>query len=102
MSKNLRSKHLRTLLAIFRNPIPKNLTWDEIEGLLLALGAELSAGKGSRVRVYLNKRRAIFHRPHPEKEVDRGALRSLRRFLSEADIDPNDFENNEGADDEER
>jgi len=51
---------------------------------LIALGAEISEGKESRVRIYLNGIRAIFHRPHPQKETDKGALRSMRRFLNEA------------------
>jgi hypothetical protein len=43
------------------------------------LGAEISEGKGSRLRIALNNVRAVFHRPHPHKETDKGALRSLRR-----------------------
>ncbi|MCC5933025.1 MAG: type II toxin-antitoxin system HicA family toxin [Balneolales bacterium] len=51
-------------------------------------GAELSEGSGSRIRVALNGVRAVFHRPHPEKETDKGALKSVRRFLKEAGITP--------------
>jgi hypothetical protein len=32
--------------------------------------------------------RAVFHRPHPQKETDRGSVRSMRRFLSEAGVRP--------------
>lgn len=53
-----------------------------------ALGAELSEGRGSRVRVALNGVRAVIHRPHPRKETDKGALRSVRRFLDEAGVKP--------------
>jgi hypothetical protein len=28
----------------------------------------------------------VFHRPHPAKETDRGAVRSMRRFLQEAGV----------------
>ena len=45
-------------------------------------------GRGSRVRVSLNEVRAVFHRPHPRKETDKGALKSVRRFLSEAGVVP--------------
>ena len=55
--------------------------------LLLALGAELSEGSGSRVRVALNGVRAVFHRPHPQRETDKGAVKSVRRFLQEAGIE---------------
>jgi len=32
--------------------------------------------------------RAVFHRPHPQKETDKGALKSVRRFLKETGITP--------------
>jgi len=60
--------------------------WKKIESLLTALGGELSEGRGSRIRVALNNVRAVFHRPHPQKETDKGALKSVRRFLKEAGI----------------
>lgn len=65
-----------------------NVVWTDVEKLFEALGAEVSEGRGSRVRVYLNNVRAVFHRPHPQKETDKGALRSVRRFLAEAGFEP--------------
>lgn len=53
-----------------------------------AAGAEITEGSGSRLRVALNGVRAVFHRPHPRKETDKGAVRSVRRFLTEAGIRP--------------
>ncbi|MGO9018615.1 MAG: type II toxin-antitoxin system HicA family toxin [Syntrophobacteraceae bacterium] len=82
----LSSKHLRTLCAIFEDPVRSDIEWTGIENLLLALGAELSEGRGSRVRVYLRGVRAVFHRPHPQKETEKGAIRSMRRFLTEAGV----------------
>jgi hypothetical protein len=82
----LSSKHLKTLRAIFEDPVRSDVEWTGIESLLLALGSELSEGRGSRVRVHLNGIRAVFHRPHPQKETDKGALKSVRRFLTEAGI----------------
>jgi hypothetical protein len=79
-------KHQSTLKRIFQDPIRSDIEWKEIEKLLIALGAEISEGKGSRVRIYLNGIRAVFHRPHPQKETDKGALRSMRRFLNEAGV----------------
>ena len=38
--------------------------------------------------VAVNGVRAVFHRPHPRKETDKGAIRSVRRFLTEAGITP--------------
>ena len=78
-------RHSRTLQAIFEKRA--NIPWSEIERMLAHLGAELSEGRGSRVRIALNGVRAVFHRPHPEKETDRGAVVAMRRFLTEAGIE---------------
>ena len=59
-----------------------------MEALFVHLGAKLSEGNGSRLRVLLNDRVAVFHRPHPRKETDKGALASVRRFLGEAGVKP--------------
>jgi len=56
--------------------------------MLKATGAEISEGEGSRVRIALNGVRAVFHRPHPRKETDKGAVRAMRRFLTEAGVTP--------------
>ena len=82
----LSKKHRQTLERVFQDPIRSDIKWDDIEKLLIALGAEVTEGKGSRVRIYLNEVRAVFHRPHPREETDKGALRSLRRFLNEAGV----------------
>jgi hypothetical protein len=80
----LNNKHQKTLNAIFENPIRANIPWNDVESLFLALGAEITEGNGSRVRVALNGVRSVFHRPHPERDTDKGALKSVRRFLTEA------------------
>jgi len=84
----MNNRHRRTLLAIFDDPVRSGIVWTEIEMLFLALGGEVGEGNGSRVRVALNGVRAVFHRPHPEKETDKGAVRSVRRFLKEAGVEP--------------
>jgi len=81
-------KHLRTLEAVFEDPVRSNLPWRDIEAMLGAFGAEISEGAGSRVRVAFNGVRAVFHRPHPKKETDKGGVRSVRRFLIEAGVVP--------------
>ncbi len=75
-----------TLNALFEDPVRSNIAWADIESLLSALGGELSEGRGSRVRIALHGIRAVFHRPHPEKETDKGAIKSVRRFLTEAGV----------------
>ena len=82
------SKHRKTLEEIFDVPVRSSIQWKEIEKMLVALGAEISEGSGSRVRIALNDVRAVFHRPHPRKETDKGAVVSMRRFLMAANVTP--------------
>ena len=81
-------KHERTLKVIFEDPVRSNIAWRDIEAMLEAAGAEISEGNGSRVRIALNGVRAVFHRPHPQKETDKGAVKSMGRFLSESGVTP--------------
>ena len=74
------------LELIFADPPRADIPWKDIERLLIALGGEISEGRGSRVRVFLNDRIAIFHRPHPERVTDKGALKSVRKFLINAGV----------------
>ncbi len=82
------SKHRKTLDAIFEKPERANIPWRDIEVLFVALGGDVSEGNGSRVRVALKGVRAVFHRPHPRKETDKGAVKSVRRFLEAAGVKP--------------
>jgi HicA-like toxin of HicAB toxin-antitoxin system len=84
----LNQKQSETLEAIFEDPVRANIAWRDAESMLVALGAEITEGRGSRVRVALNGVRAVFHEPHPQKEIKRGAVRSLRGFLVSAGIQP--------------
>jgi hypothetical protein len=81
-------KHRKTLQALFEKPERANIAWRDIEALFSALGAEVSEGSGSRVRVALNNVRAVFHRPHPRPEANKGTIKSVRRFLEEAGVKP--------------
>lgn len=84
----MRKKHRKTLDAVFSRPTQANIKWDDVEALLKAFGAYIEERKGSRVAIELNDVVAIFHRPHPEKEIDKGAVASIRRFLKEAGVEP--------------
>jgi len=84
----LSRRHRKTLGRIFEEPRRADVEWKRVEVLLLALGAEISEGRGSRVRIVLNEVRAVFHRPHPRKEMGKGSLGSMERFLTSAGIGP--------------
>ncbi len=84
----LKAKHRRTLEAVFSRPTPTSIRWREVEGLLKALGAELEEREGSRVAVILKKRVHILHKPHPQPELKRGSVRSVRELLEAHEIWP--------------
>lgn len=74
------------MIRFFKDPVQSNIKWRDIENLLTPLGANISEGNGSRVRIELNGIRAVFHRPHPEKITDKGAVKSMRRFLENVGV----------------
>ena len=82
----MNKKNQRALDRIIERPERSDIPWRDIEKLIIALGGEISEGRGSRVRVHLNGVRAVFHRPHPERVTDKGAVSSVRRFLKEAEV----------------
>jgi len=82
----MNSKHKKIMELVFKNPTQANILWTDIEGLFAALGGKISEGSGSRIRVKLNGLRAVFHRPHPQKTTDKGAVNSVRRFLENAGV----------------
>jgi hypothetical protein len=79
-------KQRQTLKKIFERPERSDIAWVDIESLFKALGAELSEGRGSRIRVALNDIRAVFHRPHPRRVTNKSTVRSVRRFLLETGV----------------
>ena len=82
----MNKKHTRTLDKIIEKPERSDIPWKDIESLIIALGGEITEGRGSRVRIYLNDIRAVFHRPYPKRVTDKGAVSSMRRFLKEAEV----------------
>lgn len=84
----LTGRHLATFLAVFQKPTRANIAWQSIESLFAALGGLVEEGAGSRVRVRLGDRVAVFHRPHPQKETKKYAVEAVRDFLTSAGFMP--------------
>ena len=87
----MNSKQKKVYERIFKNPVQSDIEWKDIEKLLKSLGAKISEGNGSRVRIELREERAVFQRPHPEKVTDKGAVKSMRRFLDNAGVKDDDL-----------
>lgn len=84
----MQKKHLKTLKAIFARPVSASIRWKDIEALFVALGADIQEREGSRIAVILFKQVKVFHRPHPEPTTDKGAIASVRTWLEQNNITP--------------
>ena len=61
---------------------------ERLESVLKTLGVVLTERAGSRVSVSFNDHVIVFHRPHPSPNMDKGAVRDLRKFLQRVGITP--------------
>ncbi|MBE9047260.1 type II toxin-antitoxin system HicA family toxin [Pleurocapsales cyanobacterium LEGE 10410] len=73
--------------AIFATPIRRNIIWDDVVSLVEALGGTVIQGNGSRVRFSLNGIALNIHSPHPQKELKRYQIKSIRTFLTKAEVE---------------
>ena len=84
----MNAKQRKTLQAIFSDPVSGSIKWRDVESMLLALGAEMSEGSGSRVRFVMGNQTLFLHRPHPSPDTRRWAVRDIRSFLISAGVRP--------------
>lgn len=84
----MNNKHRKTLTTVFENPVSATVEWIAIEKLLVAAGARVIEGNGSRVRFEKDGEVETFHRPHPAKEAKRYQVRAARAFLERIGVMP--------------
>ena len=86
----MNNRHRKTLAAIFAQSPGGTIDWDDLERLLLAVGAKLIEGRGSRVRFEADGKMAAFHRPHPSKEAHSYQIKEARKFLMAIGVRPDE------------
>lgn len=84
----MNGKQKKILSAVFRDPVSGTIAWADIESLLVAAGASVVEGSGSRVRFVCGNEAEFFHRPHPDKEAKRYQVRAAREFLIRIGVTP--------------
>lgn len=84
----MNSKQLKTLKAIFHDPVDGNIEWSRIESLLVAVGCRVIEGSGSSVVFEKDGVRTYFHRPHPQKAALRYRVKDARTFLERIGVEP--------------
>ena len=72
--------------AIFSVPTLASINFADIEKLLVASGAEVIEGSGSRLSFMLNNQKLFVHRPHPAKEAKKYQVELFREFLQSAGV----------------
>lgn len=88
LRESMNNRHRNTLEAGFAEPVSGTLVWADIEGLLLAVGARVIEGRGSRVRFVCGEEVESCHCPHPEKEVKRYQVHAARTVLERIKVVP--------------
>ncbi|MDX8531236.1 type II toxin-antitoxin system HicA family toxin [Mesorhizobium sp. VK25A] len=84
----MKAAHRQTLNKIFANPVSASIKWRDVEALLIALGAEVSEGSGSRFRFTIADQTLFLHRPHPSPDTKRWLIREHPRILTNVGIRP--------------
>lgn len=84
----MNNRHRKTLDAVFRDPVASSIAWEDIEALLIACGARVLEGRGSRVRFEKDGVIGYFHRPHPAKQAKRYQVQDAREYLLKIGIRP--------------
>lgn len=84
----MNNKHKKTLQAVFSFPVPKGMPWADLEALLIAAGATVTEGDGSRVKFDANGVTVAFHRPHKPKTARAYQVAIAREFLESIGVKP--------------
>lgn len=80
-------KQHKTLEKIFEQPTRADVKWKEAKSLLIAIGATVTEGSGSRIAVDINERTFTMHKPHG-KELMRYQVRDIRDFFTDIGVTP--------------
>jgi hypothetical protein len=89
-SHKVSKRDARTLEAIFRHPVARNLAWSDALHLIEGLGAVRQEPNG-RLVFAINEHRDVFHQPH-DKELTADEIARLRKFLEGAGVRPGAIE----------
>lgn len=88
MKQLMNNRHYKTLQIAFRDSVSGTIRWDDVEALLLAVGADLIEGNGSRICFVARGEVETFHRPHLDKEAKRYQIKAARAYLIRLGVIP--------------
>ncbi|WP_031485632.1 ferredoxin reductase domain-containing protein [Maridesulfovibrio frigidus] len=82
----LNTKNRKLLAKLFRQPKPKDIKYQEVERLLLGLGAIKSEKAGSNVAFFYNGHITQLHIPHPDPTFCGGRIKAIKEYLITAGV----------------
>ena len=83
---DLSNNHRDTLKKIFAHPVSHNVEWQDVIGLLGAVG-DIEERHGN-LAVTLGGETEVLHRHGSAKDLDADAVMSLRKLLASHGIEP--------------
>ncbi len=83
----MNKKQIKTLKAIFTDPVSGTIDWKRIESLLIAVGCQVIEGSKG-VTFEKDGIKEYFYRPHPAKEALRYRVKAARAFLIKLGVKP--------------
>jgi hypothetical protein len=79
-------KHRKTLHALFAHPVSANISTRSVEAVLQELGGEIEQRHGGRLGLRLNGH--FVEISHDKHALEPEHVHSLRKFLTDAGVDP--------------
>lgn len=87
--ESVKRKYAKTLALIFQRPVSANVRFADVLALLQELGAVVDTSReGSRVAVVLFGEVYVLHQPHPDPNMDKGAVAAVRNWLERHGVKP--------------
>jgi len=83
MISYLMSKKETLLNKFLELPLKSDLTYMDLEVLLLSLGYKKIEGNGSRVKFLKGSTPIIIHKPHPDNRLKKYVVKQLQEILGE-------------------
>jgi hypothetical protein len=84
----MNKKMQKTLFLVFEKPTRSDVRYEDLKSLLIAVGARIREGRGSRVRFEYSAYSVHIHKPHSQKILPKYIVELARDFLIEIGVNP--------------
>ncbi|CAC9492249.1 hypothetical protein [uncultured Gammaproteobacteria bacterium] len=81
----MNNKQRKILKKIMTTPALASVEFDEVVKCMVAMGCDFKQGEGSRVAFIIGSEVLVIHKPHPNKELKRYAVKQLQLFIKQTE-----------------